>query len=55
MATGSDPALHVQGYLNSFLTVVMMSCVVVILAAALRRWLLVTSGREPASVAVERA
>jgi carbon starvation protein len=55
MATGSDPALHVQGYLNSFLTVVMMSCVIVILAAALRRWLLVTSGREPASVAVERA
>jgi carbon starvation protein len=55
MATGPDPALHVQGYLNSLLTVVMMSCVVVILAAALRRWLLVASGRAPATMAVERA
>jgi carbon starvation protein len=45
MATGSNPALHFQGYLNSALTVTMMICVAVILAAAARRWILVVTGR----------
>jgi carbon starvation protein len=39
-AVGPDPALHVQGYLDSILTSVMMACVLVILGAALRRWVL---------------
>jgi carbon starvation protein len=39
-AVGPDPALHVQGYLDSILTSVMMACVLVILGAALRRWAL---------------
>jgi carbon starvation protein len=37
-AVGPNPALHVQGYLNSILTVTMMVCVVIILGAAMRRW-----------------
>src|SRR4051794_16518137 len=49
MAIGADVSKHVQGYLNSGLTVVMMVCVVVILASAVLRWLAVLGGR----VAVE--
>ena len=37
-AVGPNPALHVQGYLNSILTVTMMVCVVIILGSAMRRW-----------------
>src|SRR5581483_849481 len=37
MAVGSDPALQVQGYVNSICTVIMMFCAVVILASAARR------------------
>ncbi len=37
-AVGPNPALHVQGYLNSILTVTMMVCVVIIVGAAMRRW-----------------
>lgn len=48
MAVGPDPSVHVQGYLNSFLTVTMMTCVIIILASAARRCLLVVSGRIPA-------
>lgn len=44
MAIGPNAALHVQGYLNSILTVVMMVCVLVILASAAWRWLTVVSG-----------
>ncbi len=47
MAVGPNPALHVQGYVNSTCTVIMMVCVVIILGSALRRWLLVLSGRLP--------
>jgi carbon starvation protein len=47
LATGPDPARHVQGYLDSVLTAVMMICVVVILASAVRRWILVARGRAP--------
>jgi len=39
MAIGPDPAKHFQGYVNSTVTVVMMICVVVILASAIRRWI----------------
>jgi carbon starvation protein len=39
LAMGSDPARRVQGYVDSVLTVVMMTCVVVILVASVRRWL----------------
>ena len=38
MAVGDDPALRTQGYVNSVLTVIMICCVVVILAAAGLRW-----------------
>jgi carbon starvation protein len=47
MAVGANPALHVQGYVNSVLTVVMMACVLVVFAAAGRRWVLVLTGRLP--------
>ena len=38
MATGPKPELHVQGATDAALTVIMMVCVVIILAAALRKW-----------------
>jgi carbon starvation protein len=47
MATGPNPALHVQGYLNSLLTVTMMVSVVVIFTAAIRRWVRVLRGTLP--------
>jgi len=49
MAVGPNPALHVQGYLDSVLTVIMMGCVVIILGSAIRRWIAV--GRGQAKVA----
>jgi carbon starvation protein len=47
-AVGPNPALHIQGYVDSVCTVIMMICVVIILASAARRWMLVLSGRAPA-------
>ena len=47
MAVGADPALHVQGYVNSICTVIMLVCAVVILAATARRNLQVLTGRVP--------
>jgi carbon starvation protein len=44
MAVGPDPSLHVQGWVNSVCTVTMMICVVIILAAAVRRWIFVRPG-----------
>ncbi len=41
MATGPNPAVHVQGYINTFCTLTMMALVIVILGAAIRRWLAV--------------
>jgi carbon starvation protein len=38
MAVGPDPALRVQGFVNSVLTVIMIICVGIILAAAAMRW-----------------
>jgi carbon starvation protein len=39
MAVGLKPELHVQGYLNSIVTVVMMVSVVIILSTAIKKWL----------------
>jgi carbon starvation protein len=47
MTTSPNPALHVQGYVNSTCISIMMVCVVIILAAAARRWVMVFSGRIP--------
>ena len=45
MATGPNPKLHFQGYLDSALTVIMMVCVVVILSNAFWRCTQVLRGR----------
>jgi carbon starvation protein len=45
MAIGDDAALHVQGYVNSICTVIMMACAVLILFSTARRSLSVASGR----------
>ncbi|HUF25235.1 MAG TPA: carbon starvation protein A, partial [Vicinamibacterales bacterium] len=39
MARGARPGLELQGYMNTGLTVVMMTCVAIILIAAIRTWL----------------
>jgi carbon starvation protein len=48
MTVSPNPALHLQGYVNSICTGIMMLCVVIILVSAARRWLLVLTGRLPA-------
>ena len=45
MATGANLERHFQGYLNTALTVIMMTCVVIVLANAMWKWLQVLSGR----------
>jgi hypothetical protein len=45
LAVGPDPSRHLQGYVNTGLTVTMMVCVVVILASALWRCTQVIRGR----------
>jgi carbon starvation protein len=45
MAIGDNPARQFQGYLNTALTVIMMTCVIVVLANAMWRWMQVLSGR----------
>jgi carbon starvation protein len=45
MTVSPDAALHVQGYVNTISTIVMMLCVVVILASAVMKWSGVLSGR----------
>ena len=48
MAVGADPALRVQGAIQSILTLVMMAMVLVILGAAVRKWLAVgKTGTDP--------
>jgi len=44
-AIGADPTRVTEGYVDAICTVVMMACVVVILAAAMRRWSQVLSGK----------
>jgi carbon starvation protein len=48
MAVGPNPALNVQGYINSICMVVLMACAVTILVTTSRRCLMVLSGRVPA-------
>jgi carbon starvation protein len=50
MAVGTNDALRVQGYVNSFCMVTMMFMVVIILVAAARRCLKVVTGRLPVLV-----
>jgi carbon starvation protein len=45
MAVGPDPALHVQGYVDSICTAIMLVCAVVILVATSQRSLSVLRGR----------
>ncbi len=47
MAIGPNPSQHVQGYLNSIVTIVMMLLVLVILASAVRRWFAPSIAAEP--------
>jgi carbon starvation protein len=46
-AIGPNPALNVQGYVNSICTSILMVCTVIILVAAARRWLRVITGKVP--------
>src|SRR5207237_10781189 len=48
LAIGPNPAVHVQGYVDSICTGIMMTCAVIILVSAARRRVLVLSGRVPA-------
>jgi carbon starvation protein len=43
-----NPAVHMQGYVDSICTTIMLVCAVIILLSALRRWVLVLTGRAPA-------
>ena len=52
-AMGDNPALMVQGYVDTVCTVIMMVCAVIILAAAAMKWMKVLSGPAPALVAAE--
>ena len=47
MATGPNPALQTQGYVDAICTIVMMVLCVIILTSAVRRWILVLTGRVP--------
>ena len=42
-----DPSLHIQGYVNSTCTSIMLVCAVIILLATARRCLQVLTGRAP--------
>jgi carbon starvation protein len=48
LAVNADPALHVQGYVLSISTAIMMISCVIILVSAAHRWTMVLSGRAPA-------
>jgi len=48
-----DPAVQMQGYVNSICTVIMMFCAVIILVSAARRWVMVLTGKVPALELVE--
>jgi carbon starvation protein len=45
LAIGADASRHVQGYVNTILTIIMMVCVIVILANAMWRCIQVVRGR----------
>jgi hypothetical protein len=40
-----DPAMHVQGYVLSISTTIMMVCCLVIMASAVWRWIQVLTGK----------
>ncbi|MGE3509319.1 MAG: carbon starvation protein A [Vicinamibacterales bacterium] len=44
----ADPSLQMQGYVDSIATAIMMICAVVIFVSAVRRWIMVLSGKAPA-------
>jgi carbon starvation protein len=46
-AIGVNPAVQVQGYVDTICTIIMMACVVIILVSATRRWVMVLTGRLP--------
>jgi hypothetical protein len=46
-AISANPALQVQGYVDTICTIIMMVCVVIILGSAARRWVMVLTGRLP--------
>jgi len=50
-----DPALQIQGYVDAICTAIMLVCAVVILVSAVRRWILVLSGKMPQQVALAEA
>jgi carbon starvation protein len=54
MATGAKAELHFQGYVDAGATLIMMTCVVIILIAAVRRWMATWPGKDP-DVAFGRA
>jgi carbon starvation protein len=54
-AIGPDPALHVQGYVNSICTSIMMVLAVIIFITAARRCFHVLSGKAPTMEFVEAA
>ena len=45
LAIGPNAARHVEGYVDTIASIIMMVCAVIILATAIRRWLLVLSGK----------
>ena len=47
MAVGPDASVHLQGYVNSLSTAIMLVCAVIILAETSRRSLSVLTGRMP--------
>ena len=47
MAIGADPALTIQGYVNSICTGIMMLCAIIILIATSHRSLSVLTGKIP--------
>jgi carbon starvation protein len=53
MAIGDNPAVNIQGWVNSICTVVMMVCAVIILFTTARRSLAVVNGQAPALDVVE--
>jgi carbon starvation protein len=47
LAVHTNPDLHVQGYVLSISTTMMMACCLMIMSAAIWRWMLVLTGRIP--------
>jgi carbon starvation protein len=55
MTSSPEPAVRMQGFTNSTLTVIMLVCVATILVAAGRRWLQARNGVMLAKVASDEA